>query len=152
MNESNLQNLKDLTQEQRREIAVKGAKASVQARRERAKIKECFNILSSISLNNEERDKLKAIGITDENLTNDMLIAYNVIQKAKNGDAKAIKTYLELTGQDKEIELKERDLELKEYSLNLNEYKACGDRAYFKGEYNAYLKDYISNRDNTEDV
>ena len=111
-------------------------------------LKECFNVLSKLGLQKEDKEKLKAVGLKDEQLTYDMLIAYNVMEKAKTGDAKAIKVYMELTDQDKETQLKEQDLKLKEYAINLNEYKACGSSLFDRGEFNAYRREYIQNREN----
>ena len=119
-----------------------------QQEKTKSNLKECFNYLSSLGLNKEDREKLKAVGVNDSNLTYDMLIAYNVMEKAKTGDAKAIKVYMELTDQDKETQLKEKDLQLKEYAINLNEYKACGSSLFDKGEFNAYRREYIQNREN----
>ena len=109
-------------------------------------LKECFNVLSKLGLQKEDKEKLKAVGLKDEQLTYDMLIAYNVMEKAKTGDAKAIKVYMELTDQDKETQLKEQDLKLKEYAINLNEYKACGSSLFDRGEFNAYKREFIEDR------
>ena len=121
-----------------------------QQEKTKSNLKECFNYLSSLGLNKEDREKLKAVGVNDSNLTYDMLIAYNVMEKAKTGDAKAIKVYMELTDQDKETQLKEKDLQLKEYAINLNEYKACGTSVFSRGEFNAYKREFIQDRANGE--
>ena len=137
MNDSNLRSLKDLSKEQRKAIAVKGGKASAKAKQEKAKLKECFNILANLDLNKEEQEQLKRVGISSDNLSNNMLIAFNVMQKAKEGDSKALKVYLEMTDQDIELELKRKDLQLKEYSLNIGEYKASSDALL--GNFRDYL-------------
>lgn len=76
-------------------------------------LKECFKQLAfNTPLKQEELKELKENGI-EENTYN-MYIAFKTMQKAINGDAKALKVYLEQTGQDKETEFKERELKIKE--------------------------------------
>lgn len=76
-------------------------------------LKECFKQLAfTTPLKQEEIKELKDNGI--EETTYNMYIAFKTMQKAINGDAKALKVYLEQTGQDTETEFKERELKIKE--------------------------------------
>lgn len=86
-------------------------------------LKECFKDLAEIEITLEEQEELKQYGITDKNYN--MLIAFRTLQRALNGDNKALKIYLELTEQDKETELKEKELDFKKniLAIKLGEYK-----------------------------
>lgn len=86
-------------------------------------LKECFKELALTEISKEEQEELKKHGIKDNNYN--MLIAYKTLQRALNGDNKALKVYLEMTGQDKETELKEQEIEIKKnlLAVKIAEYR-----------------------------
>lgn len=79
----------ELTESEQREIASRGGKASVKARRKKKLLKECLEML----LENE---------ITDENgetVTGAEAIATKIFQKALDGDLKAFEIVRDTSGQ-----------------------------------------------------
>ena len=80
---------------------------------QRKSLKECFKQLAyNTELSKDEKQELEEHGIKDNSYN--MYIAFKTMQRAINGDNKALKVYLEQTGQDKEIEFKEREITIKE--------------------------------------
>lgn len=102
----NLQNLvpnEQRTPEQRRKNASKAGKASAAARRKRKAIKECMEILlSSDVANPKDYNALAAAGLDEKNISNPMLVALGLFDKAKDGDVQAVKLLLELIGETKD--------------------------------------------------
>ncbi len=89
-NEGNLLRAEDLTSEQLRERARKGGKASAKAKRERKKIKEQMELLLSLpNKDGETKKKLKGMGITTDNIDNQMAMIVSMYQKAISGDVQA---------------------------------------------------------------
>jgi len=84
-NEQNLKSLKDRTTKEKREIALKGGKASGQARREKKLLKDTLQAL--LELKDED-------GITGQEQ-----ICLALFKKAKIGDTKAFEVIRDTTGQ-----------------------------------------------------
>lgn len=95
-------NLKPFTSEQNREEAVKngekGGKASGEARRRKANMREIARQIASAPVTNDKtRTQLERFGIDDESMTNDAMVVAGVFQQAVKGDVKAIEKWQELT-------------------------------------------------------
>lgn len=96
-------NFKKLTTEEQREIARKGGKASVEARRQKKTLKEIGDMIGSLKLTNEEKIKvMKKAGIADEYLIKDVAAMYKLASRAESGDVRAIEVLAKLRGQFKE--------------------------------------------------
>lgn len=96
----NLVSLKDRTTEEQRQIAIKGGKASGEARRQRKTFKELFEMLLSLEVSDEQTKAfIKSLGITDENITNDMAITLSMYQEALKGNTKAFELIRDTTGE-----------------------------------------------------
>ena len=87
--QENLKPQNTRTKEEQREIASKGGKASVKARREKKLLKECFDIL----LDKEFTDK------KGKKATGAETLALTVFQKAQRGDLKAFELVRDTAGQ-----------------------------------------------------
>lgn len=86
-NEQNLVSLADRTTEEKREIGIKGGKASGLARREKATMKKVL------------MEMLEEIGDKENNLTYKQLATLGLIKGAVQGNAQNYKTILETTGE-----------------------------------------------------
>jgi flagellar motor component MotA len=81
----NLKSLADRTTEEQREIAIKGGKASGEARRKKKRFKELFEI----ALNQENEEGVK----------NDVAIVRAMIKKATKGSVMAFESIRDTTGE-----------------------------------------------------
>ena len=89
-NEQNLVSLADRTTKEKREIGIKGGKASGEARRQKATMRETLKMM------------LEDIPIDDENklgLTNRQLATLGLINGARSGNATNYKAILETIGE-----------------------------------------------------
>lgn len=98
--------------------------------RELKNLKECFKELALTEVRKEDQEELKAHGINDNSYN--MLIAFKTLQRALNGDMKALKIFLELTGQDKEMELKEQEINIKKNMLAVKVAEFKNDTNFYK--------------------
>ncbi len=75
-----------------------GGKASAEARRRKASMRELARqIASSPIVSEKTRTQLGNMGIDDESMTNDAMVVAGVFQQAVKGDVKAIEKWQELT-------------------------------------------------------
>lgn len=96
----NLIPFNELTEEEHREIASKGGKASVIARRKKKAMKEQVELLLSLPLvDTDAIARFKELGIDDENIDNQMAMVLAQWQKALGGDTSAFNAIRELTGE-----------------------------------------------------
>lgn len=101
---ANEQNLIPFTSEQNREEAKKngqkGGVASGEARRRRKTLKELLEQVADKKVQSEKiRKVLEEMGITDEEMTNQMAIAVRIALGAVNGDHKSVAEFMDGTGQ-----------------------------------------------------
>ena len=77
MNDENLIPQNKRTKKEQREIAIKGGKASGEARRKKRTVRECLAILKDMPCTHDKIKKtLREAGIKDEEITNGMAIAF----------------------------------------------------------------------------
>ena len=77
MNDENLIPQNKRTKKEQREIAIKGGKASGEARRQKRTVRECLAILKDMPCTHDKIKKtLREAGIKDEEITNGMAIAF----------------------------------------------------------------------------
>ena len=81
------------------EIASKGGKASVEARRKKKTMQEQAKMLLELNVTSDKTKKKKeALGIKKDELTNQMLMIVSMFKEACNGNVKAFEKMQELTG------------------------------------------------------
>ncbi|MFR6310984.1 KGG domain-containing protein [Anaerofustis stercorihominis] len=104
-------NIKDygfdkLTAEEQREIASKGGKASVKARRKRKNIQDTTKMILGLDVIDDTTNEiLDKFGVEDKDLQS--LMICKLILKAINGDVKAVRTVLEITGESAKYQKQE---------------------------------------------
>lgn len=83
-----------------RKIAARGGVKSGEARREKKRMKECINLLLNLDVKNSKaRETLKALGISEEDMTNEMAMMASVMNKAMKGDIQAVNFLRDTSGQ-----------------------------------------------------
>ena len=98
--DENLVSLADRTTEEKREIGIKGGKASGEARRRKKNMKECLQLLLSLDVKNPKvREQLAKLGIEDEQMTNEMAMMVSALNKATKGDIQAMNFVRDTSGQ-----------------------------------------------------
>lgn len=108
------QNIKR-TPEEERELKRKGAAASHVARRRNKTMQQCAKLLLSAEPDDNAKKLLAKNGIEEDDMTNQMVIMYNLMQLAKDGDVKAVKALAEIVGEGAAGQaLKQRKLEAKQ--------------------------------------
>ena len=96
----NLISLTNRTKEEQREIAIKGGKASGEARRKNRNMKECLKMLLSLDVKSPKaREQLKALGIDDKEMTNQMALMVSMLNKALKGDKGCAEFIRDTSGQ-----------------------------------------------------
>ena len=117
MNEKNLIRPEDLTPSERREIAQKGGKASGEARRRKKDMKQKMKALLELPAAANDREQLEALGISPDDMDNEMVLVMSMFLNAAQGDTKAFDRVIQILGKDiahEELALKKRELKLKE--------------------------------------
>ena len=111
------QNIKR-TPEEERKLKQKGAAASHVARRRNKTMQQCAKLLLSAEPDDNAKALLKKNGIEEDDMTNQMVIMYNLMQLAKDGDVKAVKALAEIVGEGAAGQtLKQRKLEAKQKKI-----------------------------------
>lgn len=104
--EENLIPFNELTEEQHRKLASKGGKASVIARKNKKAMKEIMENLLKIPVNDENvKEKMREMGIDNEDINNQTAMLVKLMNKALKGDLRAIDMIREITG-EKVVEVK----------------------------------------------
>ena len=100
MGESNLRPFDTLTEEEQREIRVKGGKASVESRRKRKTLREQLDLLLSLNLRNEKlKRQIQSLGIDEEEITNGMALTIAMYQEALKGNPRAYELIRDTVGE-----------------------------------------------------
>ena len=94
----NLGDFRDLTAEEQRAIASKGGKASVEARRAKKNLKELVEIMGDKKADPMLQERMKDMGISNEDLTNNMACVVGLFQKAMAGDVQAFNAIRDIRG------------------------------------------------------
>lgn len=96
----NLIPFNELTQEQQREIASKGGKASVEAKRKKKAMREQMEMLLSLPLKDDRvKRKFEALGIDTDDMDNQMALMVATYQQALKGNTNAINIVREIIGE-----------------------------------------------------
>lgn len=96
----NLKPTNTLTMEERKELARKGGKASVIARRKKADLKKTMQVLLSLDVTDKkQRKQLEDLGLET---TNEALLALTTFQQAVKGNQRATENVIKLTTTEKD--------------------------------------------------
>lgn len=96
-----------LTEEEQRKIASKGGKASVEARKKKKNMKEALQLLLSLDVKSlKVREQLKALGIEESDMNNEMALMVSMLNKALKGD-KGCAEFIRDTSGQKPVEIQE---------------------------------------------
>ena len=95
----NLGDFRDLTAEEQRAIASKGGKASVAARRAKKKLKELVELMGEKKADPMLQERMKDMGISKEDLTNNMACVVGLFQKAMAGAVQAFNAIRDIRGE-----------------------------------------------------
>lgn len=96
-----------LTEEEQRKIASKGGKASVEARKKKKNMKEALQLLLSLDVKSlKVREQLKALGIEEDDMNNEMALMVSMLNKALKGD-KGCAEFIRDTSGQKPVEIQE---------------------------------------------
>ena len=105
-NEQNLITMADRPREEVVELARKAGKASAAAKKKRKAMRQQMELLLSLPLKDKEiKEKIKSLGIDDDNMDNQMGLIVSTYTKAMLGDMNAMNIIRELVG-EKVIEVK----------------------------------------------
>ena len=110
MNDENLKPIKkgDLTKEQTKERGRNGGLKSVEVRRSKKTFAQIFQAWADAETEDKNKYQLKQLGITDEKVTNKMMILVPLLKNITKGDIRSIQMALELLEEDK---TKEKELQ-----------------------------------------
>lgn len=121
MNENNLIRPEDLTPSQRRENASKAGKASAESRRRKRDMKAKMKALLELPAAANDKEQLEALGVSPEDMDNEMVLVMAMFLGAAGGDVKAFDRVMQLLGKDighEELALKKREFKLKEQAAS----------------------------------
>ena len=107
MNKENLIPFNKLTEKEQRELASKGGKASVKAKKKKKNMKEALQLLLSLDVKSPKvREQLKALGISENDMNNEMALMVSMLNKALKGD-KGCAEFIRDTSGQKPVEVQE---------------------------------------------
>ena len=101
-----------ITKEDASEKGKIGAKKSLQTRRKKKKLKEALTALMELPVSERNKRSMRALGIDDKDMNNQMLIAVAAFQKAIKGDVRAMEFIRDMTGQQPVTKLDEAKIKL----------------------------------------
>ena len=99
MNVGNLIPFDRLTESQQREIRSKGGRASVEAKRRKKTYAELAEIIGTQKVSEENGRKLKKLGVTNGDQTNDALAVARIFLGMQAGNPKMTELWLKLRGE-----------------------------------------------------
>lgn len=101
-----------ITKEDASEKGKIGAKKSLDTRRKKKKLKEALTALMELPVSERNKQSMRAIGIDDKDMNNQMLVAVAAFQKAIKGDVRAMEFIRDMTGQQPVTKLDEAKIKL----------------------------------------
>ena len=94
-----------------------GGKASGEARRRKKDMKQKMKALLELPAAANDREQLEALGVSPDDMDNEMVLVMSMFLSAAQGDTKAFDRVIQILGKDiahEELALKKRELKLKE--------------------------------------
>lgn len=101
-----------ITKEDASEKGKIGAKKSLDTRRKKKKLKEALAALMELPVSERNKQSMRALGIDDKDMNNQMLVAVAAFQKAIKGDVRAMEFIRDMTGQQPVSKLDEAKIKL----------------------------------------
>ena len=101
-----------ITKEKTKKKGKIGAKKSLQTRRKKKKLKEALTALMELPVSERNKQSMRALGIDDKDMNNQMLVAVAAFQKAIKGDVRAMEFIRDMTGQQPITKLDEAKIKL----------------------------------------
>lgn len=92
-------NLIPFTKTNAAEMGRRGGLAAQKTIRKKKKMRDCLKTILALSPGDRNKQKLAELGIPDDQMTNEMLLAVSMFQKAIKGDVRAAEYIRDLTGQ-----------------------------------------------------
>lgn len=117
MNEKNLTPFSERSVSEAREAGSKGGKASGETRRRKKDMKQKMKALLELPAAANDREQLEALGVSPDDMDNEMVLVMSMFLGAAQGDTKAFDRVIQILGRDiahEELALKKRELKLKE--------------------------------------
>ncbi len=117
MNEKNLTPFSERSVSKAREAGSKGGKASGETRRRKKDMKQKMKALLELPAAANDREQLEALGVSPDDMDNEMVLVMSMFLSAAQGDTKAFDRVIQILGKDiahEELALKKRELKLKE--------------------------------------
>lgn len=99
INKENLGDFRDLTAEEQRKIASEGGKASVKARRRKKNLRELVETFGKLKPQAALQELMKQMGVSEEDMSNDMACVVGLYQKAQAGDVSAFNGIRDIRGE-----------------------------------------------------
>lgn len=93
------QNLVPFTKDNAAEMGSRGGIASQKVQKKKKKLKQCLSAILELEPSQRDKEKLLDMGLKDEDLSNQMLLAVTMFRKATKGDVRAAEFIRDLTGQ-----------------------------------------------------
>ena len=107
-----------------REINASGGRKSGETRRKKKSMREKMELLLSLPADDTDADNLKALGISPDDIDNEMIIIKALFDKAATGDINAIREVRNILGVDnaaEDLKLRNKDSKRKDKELELKE-------------------------------
>ena len=124
MNENNLiPGAHELTVEEQ----SNGGKASGESRRRKRDMKAKMKALLELPAAANDKEQLEALGVSPDDMDNEMVLVMAMFLGAAGGDVKAFDRVIQLLGKDighEELTLRKRELKLKEKAVSDSENEA----------------------------
>lgn len=109
----------NLTPEERQNLASKAGKQSVIKRREKREMKSIVKMVLDMPAPKAVRDKMKLLGIQDDDATYRVGVVVGLLQRALAGNTNAARYIMELAYDDPTIALKLKEVNIKADELAL---------------------------------
>lgn len=138
-----------------REIARKGGVNSGASRRRKRTMKSGAKMLMDIPASKAITQKLKLLGIDEEDATYQMGIMVAMLQQALDGNVKAAQFMRELVGEDPKQEMQKKELKLKQDEFKYKkeqDAKATADMGTIGSLADAIMEAYEQRTETEEDA
>ena len=134
-----------ITKEDASEKGKIGAKKSLETRRKKKKLKEALTALMELPVSERNKQSMRALGIDDKDMNNQMLIAVAAFQKAIKGDVRAMEFIRDMTGQQPVTKLDEAKIKLLRAQAKQIEAEIQRESAENESESGVMIVDHLPN-------
>ncbi|WP_171302486.1 stress-induced protein [Enterococcus cecorum] len=142
-NEENLKKIRSTSEA--RELGKKGGKASGEARRKKANLKNALNTILTAETTSETAQILEELGFDN---TNEMAIMLSLTQQAMNGNVRAIELINKMATSEKdELDRKEQKARIKQLELA---NKAAAEDTAVSDEQIVIVNEWQEDREETD--